>query len=96
MNLRITAVASAAFAIAAATTVGCGDDSDSDPPPDACERAVDHISDCGIELVPGAINDDCDARDECVADCITDASCETLTGEDVQGAQDYAACATDC
>jgi len=93
---RFTVIFVAALALTALAVSGCDDEADS-PARTGCDDAVDHIRDCNIEIPDSSIDtDNCSVRDECLSDCITEASCESLRGEDTQGVQDYAACAGAC
>lgn len=87
------------FGVLGAFVVGCG--------PNKCEKAGDDIvakyESCGIEVTTtdgGGETAECTEelgkQSECVAKCTTDATCETLKGEDVDGAVAYAECLGGC
>jgi len=69
---------------------GCGN---------ACDDAVAHIEDCGVDTGDGdgeGEEAECDEAAECAAECVSAASCETLKGEDLDGAIALGECATAC
>jgi len=97
--LRKFAVVSCFLGLAAFAQ-GCGND---------CDAAADDISakqdECGIDAPSddgGDTAETVECTDAlgtaalCTADCYTAASCETLKGEDVDGAADFATCLADC
>lgn len=73
-----------------------------------CEQAGDDIAakydSCSIEVMsstdenaePVECTEALGKQSECVAKCTTDASCETLKGEDADGAVKYAECLGGC
>jgi hypothetical protein len=69
-----------------AFTTGCGN---------ACDDAVDHINECGGTNAQSN-GGDCSGAAECVAGCINDASCDSLTGKDIKGAATYSKCVISC
>ena len=64
----------------------------------ACDDAIAHIEDdCGISIPDGYDSEaDCEGAAECAAGCISDASCETLKGEDADGLAKYQECVIGC
>src|SRR5689334_16337357 len=73
-----------------------------------CEQAADDITakydSCSIEVQTSSdgtgetaeCTEELGKQSECVAKCTTDASCETLKGEDADGAVAYAECLGGC
>ncbi len=72
----------------AAFNAGCGN---------ACDDAVERAEECGITLDSDEVDTDaCSDADECVAECYTGASCETLEREDMLGSMDLTDCVNAC
>jgi len=82
----------AALVLGAAVT-GCGNDE--------CGDAVDKLDDCGLlddlEEQYGKADDECNgSKDECVANCINDSSCDEIE-EGLSGhANSFTSCVIDC
>jgi hypothetical protein len=87
MSFRSAWLASALSALAGVLAAGCGD---------VCGDARDHIEECGSPANPGNQDEECTGTVECAADCINDASCEAITGKNVDEANALAACLNEC
>jgi hypothetical protein len=91
-KLRILIAITAAPLLAAPT---CGQSAAPSGDQQICQDAVDYLeTECGI--ASGSASQGCTARDECVARCILDASCEAITGADPAAAQSFETCSNAC
>jgi TPP-dependent trihydroxycyclohexane-1,2-dione (THcHDO) dehydratase len=77
---------------------GCGNDCD-----DAADRITAKAEECGLPTTDGDGGDaevecteEVGAAAQCTAGCFEAASCETLKGEDADGALDFADCLSGC
>jgi len=82
----------------AAFTTGCGNDCE-----DAADRIIAKAEECGLDTgtsdgdgASGECTDEAGAAAQCAAGCYEAASCETLKGEDADGALAFAECASKC
>ena len=59
----------------------------------AADRIVDKYEECGIALGTGSEEEQCTIESaRCLADCTEEASCETLKGNDPDGAEEFSGC----
>ncbi|MBW2524397.1 MAG: hypothetical protein JRI23_09490 [Deltaproteobacteria bacterium] len=77
--------------------LGCDDDDrdDDDDDGNRCDDAVAYLDSCGVD-VSGVTTSDCDAQAVCASDCIIEAPCDAFDGTNVDAAQAYASCVTNC
>lgn len=66
---------------------GCSDDN-------KCKAACDKIAECNTGACP--LTSVCSAEEECVAGCITNASCEAISGADPAGQKQLLTCQAVC
>jgi hypothetical protein len=69
------------------------------PEKNPCQRACNHLAKCagdGGALVPCPFEDACGPYESCLADCVLNASCEAITGQDPAGAAAFKSCQAQC
>jgi len=47
----------------------------------ACDDAVDHLQECGVNAGSAEHDADCTGQAECLAECINEASCEDMKNQ---------------
>jgi len=88
MNLDTLALAICIGSFSA--LAGCGGN--------ACDDAADKVESCGAKNAGDLVDKDaeCSGRTECVAGCVADADCDSITGTDPISSASFAKCTADC